>query len=293
MEAQTEMAAPVKRTRRKKGHKTARQTKSTAGDYKAKKELAAVPKGKKYGAIAERRNKAEMAKKDKKAAVGAEVTKILKVLKPVAKEINVKFKLATQLDGKADDHRLSAALLLESARRRCKEAKIPFGKWCEENVDKSYDEVRKLVAVARQPEPAKALADMRAGAAARNRAMRGRQKVSRDATAAPTSRSETAWEAADALVEHLPDKEALSLITRRAAPLGMAVVSETDKNRLARINSDDPNNAFATPEEIYRMFLSLTNTEKLKVIQEMAEHVGGKFTHEFDAGVPEKMKRKK
>ena len=42
MEAQTETAAATKRTRRKKGHKTARQTKSTAGDYRAKKEIAAA-----------------------------------------------------------------------------------------------------------------------------------------------------------------------------------------------------------------------------------------------------------
>ena len=81
MEAQTETAAPVKRTRRKKGHKTARQTKSTAGDYKAKKEIAAVPKGKKYGAIAERRDKAEMAKLDKKQKAYDEINKVVKELK--------------------------------------------------------------------------------------------------------------------------------------------------------------------------------------------------------------------
>lgn len=295
MEPQTDpVGALAKRTRRKKGHKTARQTKSTAGDYKAKKELAAVPKGKKMGAIAERRDKAEMAKKDKNMAADAKVHKVSKELEPVAKEINVKFKLATQLDGKADDHRLSAALLLESARRRCKEVKIPFGKWCEKYVDKSYDEVRKLVAVASAPEPAKALADMRAGAAARNRAMRGRQKVSRDATA-PTSRSETACEAADALVEHLPDKEALSLITRRAAPLGMAVVSETDKNRLSRIDQAEPTDAFVRPEQVFAMFLSQKAKDQLTLVEQMAEHIGGKFKHDFDAddpGIPKKMQRK-
>ena len=91
----------------------------------------------------------------------------------------------------------------------------------------------------------------------------------------------------------LPDKEALSLITARAGPLGMAVVSETDKNRLGQLDRDEPTEAFATREEVYKMFLSLTNTEKLKVIQEMAEHVGGKFTHEFDEGIPKKMRRKK
>ncbi len=299
MEAQTETTAPVKRpskikrTRRKKGHKTDRQTKSTAGDYKARNEIAKkAPMGKKMGAIAERRAKAEMAKLDKKATTDTETKEVLKTLKPVAKEINVKFKLATQLDGKADDHRLSAALLLESARRRCKEAKIAFGKWCEDNVDKSYDEIRKLVAIASAPEPAKALADMRAGAAQRNRDMRKRQKVSRDATA-PAAKAESAWEAADALVESLTDKEALSLIEARATPLGMRVVSETDANRWRDLDNT-PIAPFAR-KEVFMAFLGLKASDQLKLIKEMVNHVGGKFTHEFNADdpdVPASMRRK-
>ncbi len=285
-----------KRKRRRKGHKTARQTKSTAGDYKARNEIAKkAPMGKKMGAIAERRDQAEMAKKDKKAATDTEAKEVLKTLKPVAEEINAKFKLAQKYEGKAGDHRLSAALLLESARRRCKEAKVSFAKWCEEHVEQSYEEVRKLVAIASAPEPAKALADMRAGAAARNRQMRKRQKVSRDATA-PAAKAESAWEAADALVESLTDKEALSLIEARAGPLGMAVVSETQKNILTKLlQGNEEKNWSVNPEELYHMFLGLKASEQLELIKEMANHVGGKFTHEFNADdpdVPASMRRK-
>lgn len=289
-----------KRGPKPKRHKTPMQTGCAKSEKEHARLNATVPKGKKraatIGRIAERKAQAEMAKLDKKTAETAETKKVLDTLKPIAKEINVRFQKAGELDGKADDHRLAAALQLESARRQCKDAKIGFEKWCEKNVDKSYDEVRKLVAIAKAPEPTKAFADMRAGAAERNRAMRKRQKVSRDATA-PASKAESAWEAADALVESLPDKEALSLITARASPLGMAVVSETEKNILDRIRHDNEEKTWnVTREEVYRMFLSLKAKEKLALVEEMAKHVGGEFKHDFNAddpGIPEGMRRGK
>ena len=202
--------APKKRGPKPKRHKNPQQRGKTVAQQKEAKLNAAVPKGKKraatVGRIAERRAQAEMAALDKKATVTAETRRVRKeVLKPLAKEINHRIKQAGELDGKADDHRLSAALQLEAARRQCKEAKINFERWCDQNIKKSYDEIRKLIAVARAPEPAKALADMRAGAAARNRDLRKRQSVSRDATA-PASKAESAWEAAEALVSSLPDE---------------------------------------------------------------------------------------
>lgn len=296
MEAAQE-AAPekVKKFRRGKGHKsriTANRTKATLD---AKKESDAVPKGKKRKASTVRQDKIQVAKREEKAKTRATIKKMMDTLKPVAKEINVKFKLAAQLDGKADDHRLSAALLLESARHQCKGAKIVFAIWCKKNVDKSYDEVRKLVAIAAAPEPAKALADMRASAAARNRHLRKRQrdeKVSRDTDLA--SRSETPWAAADALVASLPDSEALTLIESRAGHLGMSVVSETDKNLLKHIDETTPGPV--GPDEIYNLFLGLKGVDQLRLVREMAEHIGGTFTYEADEddpAIPESMRRKK
>lgn len=283
-----------KRGPKPKRHKSPQQIGKAVAQKKDAKLNVAVPKGKKRaataGRIAERRDQAEMAKLDKKA----ESKRILKeVLKPLAKEINHRIKQAGELDGKADDHRLAAALQLEAARRQCKEARIKFERWCEKNVEKSYDEIKKLVLVARAPEPAKALADMRSSAATRNRDMRKRQKVSRDVTA-PASRAETPWEAADALVSSLPDKEQVNLMSQRAHDIGMALVSETDHNRLRVIDQSDSHPEMVTREEVYRMFLSLKAKDQLALVEEMAKHIGGEFKHDFDAddpGIPASMRR--
>ena len=289
---------PKKSGPKKKGHKTPTQTGRARAGKEQAREVAHIPKGEKRSAIAERvaerKAQAEVAKLDKVAATDTETKRVLReVLKPLAKEINHRIKQAGQLDDKADDHRLAAALQLKSAHRRCKEVKINFEKWCEENVEKSYDEVRRLITVAKAPEPAKALADMRAGTAERNSAMRKRQRVSRDVTA-PASRSETAWEAADALVSSLPDKEQVSLMQTRAKDVGMALVSETDCNRLQAIDQSEDHPEAVTLEEVYKMFLSLKAKDKLALIERAAEHVGGEFKHDFnegDPGVPAKMRK--
>lgn len=277
----TKVKTPKKRGPKPKGHKPSGITARTKTAQRDKKDMAAVPKGEKQGAIAERKAQAEMAKLDKKAAAGEEVQRVVRELKPVAKEINVKFKLAAQLDGKADDHRLSAALLLESARQRCKEARVPFNKWCEKHVEKSYDEVCKLVAIAASPEPAKALADLRAGAAARNRDLRKRQKASRDAPA----NMETPWEAADALVGSLPDTQALSLIKARAGPLGMAVVSQIDQNILSQLNKDEGDPAGYNRTDLETLFLNLGAHEKLEFVQWAAREIGEELAGDLQSNV--------
>ena len=280
---------PKKRGPKKKGHKTPTQTGRTRAGKKQASEVAHVPEGRKRGAIAERRKQAEAEKLEKIAAMDSKTIEVLGILEPIAKEINHRFSQASQLDGKADDHRLAAALQLEAAHRQCKEVKINFQEWCEENVKKSYDEVRKLVAVARQPEPAKALADLRAGAASRNRDMRKRQNASRDAGAsAPT---EAPWEAADALLASLPDNQQVSLMSQRAHDIGMALVSGTDRNRLVQLDRDEPADSFATSEEVYKGFLSLKAKDKLKFVEQVVEHVGGEFKHDLDTGVPASMRR--
>ena len=292
---------PKKRGPKKKGHKTLIQTGRTRAAKKQASEVADVPEGKKRGAIAERRKQAEAEKLEKIAAMDSKTIEVLGILEPIAKEINHRFSQASQLDGKADDHRLAAALQLEAARRQCKEVKINFQKWCEENVKKSYDEVRKLVAVARQPEPAKALADLRAGAASRNRDMRKRQQESRGhrdspvvwSTSGPAAKAESAQEAAGALLASLPDNQQVSLMSQRAHDIGMALVSSTDRNRLAQLDRDEPADSFATPEEVYKGFLSLKAKDKLKFVEQVVEHVGGEFKHDFNTGVPEKMRRAK
>ena len=80
-----------------------------------------------------------------------------------AREINVRLQKAAEIEGKADDHRLAAALKLAEAKAKCDAASINFKKWCEANVEQKFETVRKLAVVGAAKEPAKALADLREG----------------------------------------------------------------------------------------------------------------------------------
>ncbi|HZX69788.1 MAG TPA: hypothetical protein VFE77_03135 [Rhodanobacter sp.] len=98
-------------------------------------------------------------------------------LKPIAKEINVRLEKAAKLEDDADDHRLAAAIQLEVAATRCKEAGIKFATWAAENLSQSYETIRKLVAVGKSPNPALALADMRGKNKEANKTLRDKRKA--------------------------------------------------------------------------------------------------------------------
>ena len=93
-------------------------------------------------------------------AKGAQAQAI-KVLAPIAKEINVRLEKASKLQADADDHRLAAALHLAKARDACDKVKMNFKKWCEASISLSYESARKLVAVGAAKDPKAALADWR------------------------------------------------------------------------------------------------------------------------------------
>lgn len=106
------------------------------------------------------------AEKQQKAAVIAEQVRersaFLDSLNPFAKEINHRFELATQLDGKADDHRLAASLKIAEAKKLCDENGVRFKDWAEQNIkEQSYDYVKRLAGVGAAPDPKLALEDMR------------------------------------------------------------------------------------------------------------------------------------
>ena len=71
------------------------------------------------------------------AVKGSDAT-ALKKLAPVAKEINAHMVSAIKCDGKANDHRLSATLLMADARGKCAPLKITFKQWCVDNLEMSY-----------------------------------------------------------------------------------------------------------------------------------------------------------
>ena len=97
----------------------------------------------------------------------------------MAKEINVRLGKAEKLDDRAeaartdaDDHRLAAALHLADARTIANENRIGWKRWVDKNIERSYRDVKKLVAIGSANDPVLALE----GARKRDRDARARSR---------------------------------------------------------------------------------------------------------------------
>ena len=245
-------------------------------------------KSKSFAATAKKMKDRQLAK-----AKGQEVAAITK-LEPIAKEINIRLEKAEKHTSEAFDHRLSAALRLEDARKMCKKAGMNFKKWAETNVTQSYETVRKLAAIGASDDPKLALEDLRIStrkAVAKHAAKKvGLAKPTSAVGAVPSGApSRTAWEIAEDMVASLSDKEQLSLITARALLIGYKVVTSIDAERFNRMTKE------AIPSEAKAMkaaFEGLKASVKMKFIKWAADEVGATVTLTLvngaeDAPIPE------
>lgn len=229
------------------------------------------------------------AQTEQKAKHTASLTK----LKPVAKEVNARLDKANVADGKADDHRLAASLVLAKAKETCEKDGIKFKKWCEDSITQSYHTLRQLAAVGGSDNPAEALADLRAGAKNRNKAMRERKSVEATPPKAITAKS-TPFQAATQALNALEDKPVLNLIESAAQSRGMRVVSETDHKELKFLRKQ----AASGPglKVVLAGFDSLKASEQMILAEHAATKVGCKLIKpDFDKDpleLPEFMDRK-
>lgn len=250
------------------------------------------PKRKPFTPLTAAEKKAREAAKQKvEAGLKAVESSTYSELKNTAKEINHRMAQADQMDGKADDHRLAAAIKLEEARKLCEKRKVNFKKWCEQNVEKSYETVRRLVAVGGAPNPKLALEDMRAGNKKRNKAMRDRKKAAAKTQALPSPRT-TPYSMAETALKAMPDKDQFTFLDSKANKLGFRVVTTDDMKLLAeakrgtlKTETKQASVKPGTADAVIAAFKSLaTATEKLTVVKALVALVGGKFTHDFDTG---------
>jgi hypothetical protein len=209
-------------------------------------------------------------------------TQTLKELVPIAAAINAALDKAAHSEQKAVDFRLTAAQHLADAKARCGKAKITFQDWCRDHLTYSYDEARKLAVVGASPEPAKALEDMRADAAKRNKAARARAKAAKADTAAtdrPSSRATAdgpvrsapaSTEAANRFVstlhsvEALPDHERQSLVAELARTGKVTGVGNAD-------NSESASDA------IRRYWNRLPPSARAGVLETLAKDIGAEI----------------
>lgn len=242
--------------------------------------------------------KAEIKKRAKAKSVAQEQAKhtaVITELKPLAKEINALLKTASEFDGKADDRRLTVAIALEKARVKCAKAKLNFKKWVNDNVAQGYSEVSKLVAIGASQDPAKALQDLRSGAARRMQKLRKKQEaVSRDT--GPMTKTLSSYEGAEQGLALLSDKHAKTLIEGKAATLGLTVISKAEVEEIKQARRDKPSE-FATVEEVQTGFQTLKASDKMAFVKWGAALIGMTVSGDFqdgDAGdIPKSLRRKK
>lgn len=169
------------------------------------------------------------AHKSKQPPTKEEIAAAKVKLENLAAEANARFERADKEMTKAEDHRLAAALQLKVAEELCKANGLDFKAWVEKNVSQKWETARKYLGIAKQPDPQKALADMREGTAKRNKKLRDSKKK---AASAPGTKTRTqpdalaGYEAVKAAFSDLGPKEQVNFVRWAAKETGYKLVDE-------------------------------------------------------------------
>lgn len=203
--------------------------------FAKKKTSSTTGKAKRLAAQAAAKAKTKAANKAK-ATEKAKDTAMIKTLRPVAKEINVRLDKAAKADGLSVDHRLAASLLMADAKAKLDASGIRFKTWCESNINHSYNTMRELAAIGASEDPYLALTDRRSAAKKRAQASRDAKANTPAITGAiaskPVAAPRSDFEQATEIVSRLTDKASLNLATNVARASGMKVVSDSDAAQL-------------------------------------------------------------
>ena len=239
-----------------------------------------------------RKQKAD-ARKSRELTQKAKHTTTLTTLRPIAKEINVRIDKAEGMDTKADDHRLAASLKLAEAKKLCEKDGIKFKKWCEDNLNQSYDNLRKLAMIGATTNPAKALMDMRAGNKIANK--KHRESVKGKAIAsAPAEERVTPFQQASKALEALEDRSAINLMASVAKTRGMAIVSETDLEDLKYIRAQkasQPKIKVGKLSAAQNLFDELSARDQMALVEYSAKKVGVTIEKPHYGDIPKNLQR--
>ena len=222
-------------------------------------------------------------------------------LAPLAKEINHRLEQAATIEGKADDHRLTAALRLAEAKSKCEKAKINFKKWCLANIkDQSFETIRKLTAVGQSKNPQLAIEDMRGKNRNANKKHRARTKAAATLSA-PEKDKTTPVERARITLTALEDKGAIEVMKSHAKGLGFAVVPQKDADELAaarRVQKAVEADGHGI-EALKKVFKGLKPSEQMAFVSWSAAEIGVKLSNPLtdemkdDLDIPASMRRAK
>lgn len=238
------------------------------------------------GKVAKGKTNAVVVKETKPAPGKMSVEQAEKKLAPLSHEINVRFEKIEQLEGKADDHRLAAAINLENAKKICAASGIKFKDWAAENVKQSYETVRKLAAVGAAPNPQLALEDMRKKNKEANAKLRNKDKA---------QKIERKLFGPVEILSQVKPEEALKAVKKFASDTGLVVISETEHKELrqaeksAQLKKEEP----LTVEAMKLAFASLPAREKMDFVTFAATAVGYKLVSALDVAAKESVAAEK
>ena len=166
----------------------------------------------------------------------AETEAFTKAIKNDGKEIVTRLEKAQKYEAQADDHRLAAALKMAEVEGKFAEARpkgITFRKWCEgQNVvtpdvrGRSWENVRKLLAVGKADNPQQALTDMREGnkaAVAKHRDKSGKPGGNEGGS---TGSTETPFQRIESALGSMPEEMAANAVKSIADSRGLKVVAK-------------------------------------------------------------------
>lgn len=239
---------------------------------------------------APKKKKKVLTEKQKEAAAAKELAEkakaeTLKSLTPIANEIRTRLEKADIEEGRALDHRVSAAIRLAEVKEQCSEAKISFKDWCEErlNTEKftfGYEMARKLARIGSagdEEEVKLALEDLRSRNAASNRKQREaksdeKKQIGHNSAGAETggkkSQPKPKMTIAKEAVSELDDKAAEELARDVAAEFDQRLVPDAEFKQWQKIKNMNPMELFEYA------FGKLGDKDKQTALERMADDLG-------------------
>ena len=185
---------------------------------------------------ADKKVEAEAAKQKAMKEAQDEAATFAKTIKNDGKEIVTRLEKAQKYEAQADDHRLAAALKMAEVEGKFAEAKpkgITFRKWCEsQNVvtpdirGRSWENVRKLLAVGKADNPQQALTDMREGNKAAVAKHRDKSDKPGNNEGGSTGPTETPLQRIESALGSMPELMAVNAVKSIADSRGLKVVAK-------------------------------------------------------------------
>ena len=196
----------------------------------------AVSAAERKAKTADKKVETEAAKQKAMKEAQDEAATFAKTIKNDGKEIVTRLEKAQKYEAQADDHRLAAALKMAEVEGKFAETRpkgLTFRKWCEgQNVvtpdirGRSWENIRKLLAVGKADNPQQALTDMREGnkaAVAKHRDKSDKPGGNEGGSTGPT---ETPLQRIESALGSMPEEMAVNAVKSIADNRGLKVVAK-------------------------------------------------------------------